>query len=244
VRDAILEAGAEFGIVPVGARAYPTNAIESGWIPAPLPAIFTGEDLRPYREWLPADGYEARMSVAGSYVPDTVEGYYLTPWELGYGGFVKFDHDFIGRGTLEQIDPQSQRRKVTLAWNADDVKRILGSIVDLDGPQYKYLELPLANYGYSGYDTVLDADGNQVGLGLHNIGYTANERRVLSMATVSPDVPEGAELTLVWGEPNGGSGKVNVEPHEQTQVRVVVSPTPFSAVARAEYQAGWRTRAS
>ena len=241
VRDFILEQGAEFGIVPVGARAYPTNAVESGWIPAPLPAIFTGDELRAYREWLPADSYEAIMSVGGSYVPDSVDGYYLNPWELGYGAFVKFDHDFIGRSALERIEPAAARRKVTLAWDPQDVKRILGSIADVEGPQYKFLDLPLANYGYSGYDTLLDADGNQVGLSLNNVAYSANERRVLSMGTVNADVPEGAELRLVWGEPDGGSGKVNVERHEQTEVRVIVSPTPFSAVARSEYAGGWRT---
>jgi vanillate/3-O-methylgallate O-demethylase len=45
----------------------------------------------------------------------------------------------------------------------------------------------------------------------------------------------------VWGEPNGGSRKAAVEPHEQTEVRVVVSPVPYSAVARVEYHGGWRT---
>ncbi len=43
IRTAILEAGKEFGIVPVGARAYATNTLESGWIPSPLPAVYTGE---------------------------------------------------------------------------------------------------------------------------------------------------------------------------------------------------------
>src|SRR5262249_21292155 len=38
VRDAILEAGQEFGIKRVGARTYPTSCLESGWIPSPLPA--------------------------------------------------------------------------------------------------------------------------------------------------------------------------------------------------------------
>ncbi|WP_063050854.1 vanillate/3-O-methylgallate O-demethylase [Nocardia arthritidis] len=241
VREAILEAGAEFGIVPVGARAYPPAALESGWVSAPLPAIYTGDELRAYREWLSPQSYEAVLSLAGSFVSGNIEDYYLSPWDLGYGSFIKFDHDFIGREALERAAGQTHRRKVTLEWNAEDVKRILGSVVDVDGPRYKYLDLPLANYGFAGYDTVLDADGNQVGVSLNNVGYTANARRVLSMGSIDADVPEGAELTLVWGEPDGGTGKTNVEPHEQTTVRVVVSPAPFSSVARAEYQAGWRT---
>ena len=55
VRDAIMEAGADFGMAAVGSRAYPSNTLESGWIPSPLPAIYTDERLRPYREWLGAE---------------------------------------------------------------------------------------------------------------------------------------------------------------------------------------------
>ena len=52
-RETILDAGQEFGLEPVGSRAYSSNTLESGWIPSPLPAIYTGEELRAYREWLP-----------------------------------------------------------------------------------------------------------------------------------------------------------------------------------------------
>ncbi len=37
VRAAIVEAGREFGLRQVGARAYSSNTLESGWIPSPLP---------------------------------------------------------------------------------------------------------------------------------------------------------------------------------------------------------------
>jgi vanillate/3-O-methylgallate O-demethylase len=58
VRAAILEAGKQFGLVQGGARSYSTVSPESGWIPSPMPAIFT-EKLKAYREWLPTDGFEA-----------------------------------------------------------------------------------------------------------------------------------------------------------------------------------------
>ncbi|GAB3179921.1 aminomethyltransferase family protein [Nesterenkonia halophila] len=240
IRDTILEAGEEFGMVPVGSRTYSSNTIESGWIPSPLPAIYTGEELRGYREWLGADSYEAVNALAGSFVGESIEDYYLTPWDLGYGGFIRFDHDFIGRAALEKMDPGAQRRKVTLAWNAEDVKKIWGSLVDREGPQYKYFDLPMAQYGSSNYDAVLDADGTTIGFSMFT-GYTSNDRTVISLATVDADVPEGAEVTVVWGEPDGGTSKPTVEPHEQTTVRAVVSPVPYSEVARTEYAGGWRT---
>ncbi|RKT35531.1 aminomethyltransferase [Microbacterium sp. AG1240] len=240
IRDAIVEAGAEFGLVPVGSRAYPSNTLESGWIPSPLPAIYTGEAERAYREWLGTDSYEATGTLAGSFVSDNIEDYYLTPWELGYGSFVKFDHDFIGRDALEKIDPASQRKKVTLAWNAEDLAGVWGSLLNVDGPTYKFFDLPLANYGSANYDSIVDADGTNVGFSMFT-GYSANEKRGLSLGVVDPDVPEGTELKVVWGEPDGGTSKASVEKHEQTEVRVVVSPVPYSTVARSTYQGGWRT---
>jgi vanillate/3-O-methylgallate O-demethylase len=240
VRATILEAGAEFGIVPVGARAYPSNTLESGWIPSPLPAVYTGDGTAAYRRWLGADSYEATNALAGSFVSEDIEDYYLTPWELGYGSFVKFDHDFIGRDALEAMNPSAQRRKATLAWNAEDMAKIFASLFDTEGPNYKYFDLPLANYGSSNYDAVVDADGRTVGLSMFT-GYSSNERRALSLATVDANVPEGTELKVVWGEPGGGTRKTTVEPHEQLEVRAVVSPVPYSEVARKEYHGGWRT---
>jgi vanillate/3-O-methylgallate O-demethylase len=240
IRDAIMEAGAEFGLVPVGSRAYPSNTLESGWIPSPLPAIYSGEAERGYREWLPAEGYEATATLAGSFVSGNIEDYYLTPWELGYGSFVKFDHDFIGRDALERMDQDSQRKKVTLAWDGDDVTSIFASLFKVEGPSYKFFDLPLANYGSANYDSVVDADGTVVGYSMFT-GYSANERRALSLATIDRNVPEGTELKVVWGEPDGGTAKAAVEPHVQIEVRAVVSPVPYSAVARATYRGGWRT---
>ncbi|MGC8074380.1 hypothetical protein ACP3W1_27845, partial [Salmonella enterica] len=77
-----------------GGRTYSSNTLESGWIPSPLPSTYTGEGSKGYREWASANSYAAKCSIGGSYVPDSIEGYYLTPWDLGYGPFVKFDHDF------------------------------------------------------------------------------------------------------------------------------------------------------
>ena len=44
VHDALVEAGKEFGLRLVGGRAYSSNTLESGWIPSPLPAVYTGDD--------------------------------------------------------------------------------------------------------------------------------------------------------------------------------------------------------
>ena len=239
IRDRIIEAGREFDLVVVGARAYATNTLESGWIPSPLPAVYTGEEMKTYREWLPADSYEAMGSIGGSYVSDNIEDYYLTPFELGYGTFIKYDHEFIGRQALEQVNKSDQRRKVTLAWNKEDVLRIFDSHLG-PGEPLKYFELPLANYSSSNYDSIT-VNGTMVGLSLFT-GYSANERKVLSLGTVDPGVEVGDDVTVIWGEPNGGTRKTTVGPHRQIEVRATVSPVPYSDVVRSTYARGWRTR--
>src|SRR5690606_21809822 len=128
IKDAILKAGEEFGIVPVGSRAYPSNTLESGWIPSPLPAVYTDPRMESYRKWLPHNSYEAAGAIGGSFVSNNIEDYYVTPYEIGYGPFIKFDHDFIGRDALEKIQNEKHRRKVTLAWNSEDVVAMYASL--------------------------------------------------------------------------------------------------------------------
>jgi vanillate/3-O-methylgallate O-demethylase len=243
IRAAILEAGKEFGMLPCGGRAYPSNTLESGWIPSPLPAIYTGEKLKPYRQWLGPDSYEATGSIGGSFVSDNIEDYYVNPYEMGYGSFARFDHPFHGRAALERLKPEAQRKKVTLAWNPQDMTKILASLFNPDGEQYKFFDVPLANYASSNYDRVIDADGKTVGLSMFT-GYSYNEKQALSLATVRPEIPLGTELRVVWGEEDGGTHKTTVEPHRQTEVRAIVSPVPYSRMVRETYKQGWRTRGS
>jgi vanillate/3-O-methylgallate O-demethylase len=240
IREAIVEAGKDFGLFQVGARAYSSNTLESGWIPSPLPAVYTGNAMKKYREWLPANGYEGTASIGGSFVSDEIEDYYLTPFALGYGPFIKWDHDFIGREALEKQAKEPQRKKVTFAWNAEDVLKIFASLLEPGRENYKYFDFPNSNYASSTYDSVL-MGGKVVGFSMFG-GYSYNERTVLSLGVVDPDVEIGDVLTLLWGEEQGGTRKTTVEPHVQLEIRVKVSPTPYSRDAREGYHAGWRTR--
>jgi vanillate/3-O-methylgallate O-demethylase len=241
VREALVEAGADLGLRQVGSRVYATNTLESGWIPSPLPAVFTGEEMKAYRGWLPAKGYEGTGSLGGSFYSDDIEDYYLTPHDLGYWPFVKFDHDFIGREALEKIADEPQRKKVTLAWNGDDVAQAMRTMFSKGDP-VKYIDLPLSNYATWPYDKVLH-DGETVGLSTFS-GYSYNERSTLSLAMVDVDVEIGTEVTLVWGEEDGGSAKPVVERHVQAEFRAIVSPCPYSEVARTSYAEGWRSKAT
>jgi vanillate/3-O-methylgallate O-demethylase len=240
VRSTIIEAGREFDLREVGSRAYASNTLESGWIPSPLPAVYSGEKMRKYREWLPASGYEGTASIGGSFVSEDIEDYYLTPDALGYGAFIRFDHDFIGREALEKLSKQSQRKKVTFAWTGQDVSRIYASLFQPESACFKFFDLPIANYASASYDAV-KSGSKVVGFSMF-AGYSFNERTAVSLGVVDPDINLGDELTLLWGEESGGTRKTTVEPHEQLAVRVTVAPAPYSRHARERYYQGWRTR--
>ena len=235
VRNAIVEAGHEYGICQVGSRAYPTTCLESGWIPSPLPAIYVGEKMKGYRQWLSTKSYEAMASLGGSFYSENIADYYLTPYDLGYGPFVKFDHDFVGREALEETVNNQKRQKVTLVWNGDDIARVFGSLFADGGGIAKYIDLPLANYSTLPYDKVLK-DGNIIGISTYT-GYTYNERAMISLAVVESRHSEvGTEVTLVWGEEGGGSSKPTVERHVQASIRGTVAAVPYAQVARLAYR--------
>ncbi len=203
IHAALVEAGKAHGLKLVGGRCYSSNTLESGWIPSPLPAVYSGEKMKPYREWLTANHYEAKASIGGSFVSGNIEDYYLTPWELGYGLFVKFDHEFIGRAALEKS----------------------------------------AVYSMHPFDRVT-VDGKLVGLSTW-VGYSANEGKMLTLAMLDERyATPGTEVTFVWGEPDGGTTKPMVERHKQVEIKAVVSPVPYSNVARTAYADSWRNKSA
>jgi vanillate/3-O-methylgallate O-demethylase len=75
-----------------------------------------------------------------------------------------------------------------------------------------------------------------VGLSTYT-GYNFNERAMLSLAIVNNELSEpGTEVTVVWGEENGGTTKPTVERHAQIEIRATVQPVPISEVARVAYR--------
>ena len=225
VLDALVTAGRDHGLRLGGARAYPTTAVESGWIPSPVPAIYTGEQMKPFREWLSGRSWEANASIGGSFVSDDIEDYYTTPWDLGYGHVIKFDHDFIGREALEAMVDKPHRRKVWLRWNDEDVAKVFASSMFGGENRAKYLELPSSNYTAGPYDKIL-VDGQLVGVS-NNSGYTVNVGGWSSLGMVDETVEDGTAVTIIWGEENGGSGKPTVERHVQSEIRATLHTKPI-----------------
>ena len=96
-----------------------------------------------------------------------------------------------------------------------------------EGDRAKYMDMPAACYTTFAYDAVLK-DGRSVGISTYVV-YTSNGREWISTAIVDEEIARpGTEVTVLWGEPDGGAAKSNVETHVQMPIRAIVVPSPYS----------------
>jgi hypothetical protein len=59
--------------------------------------------------------------------------------------------------------------------------------------------------------------------------YTANERAMISLATIDVGLATpGTDVTVVWGEPDDSANPA-VERHERTEISATVAPVPYTA---------------
>ncbi|MCX4976909.1 aminomethyl transferase family protein [Streptomyces sp. NBC_00620] len=220
VKEALLRAGEPLGLVQVGAFAYATPSVESGWIPSPVPGIYTDPDLLDYRKHIALYGVEGQRPLGGSFFSENIEDYYCSPYELGYGKMISFNHDFIGRDALQKAKDNVSRKKVTLMFNTDDARKALG-----DDPGF-----------------VLSYSRNRVESGSALVGMTCQTASldpvgtILSLTLIDKEYAEpGTEVSVVWGE-HPGPGTAPDADLGFPRIRATVQPAPFNQHARTLYR--------
>jgi len=159
IKQALETAGEKYQLRKVGALAFPTTCLESGWMPLPCPAIYHSEEMRPYRDWMTPMNLEVMGSLGGSLVSDNILDYYADPIEVGYGPLVDFDHDFIGRHALAEKIKSQKRKKVTLVWNEGDVTDVIRSSLFAVDSNGKFMNMPLSVYSTFQCDEVTKNGG-------------------------------------------------------------------------------------
>ena len=234
ILERLLDVGSEYDLRRMGTKAYKTGKIGSGWIVVPVPAIFESSDMREYREWLPADGWEGELSIGGSFVSNDISDYYMTPIERGQGHLIDFEHEFIGRDALSEFAHEERRERVTFVWNSEDVVDVYASLF-ADGETKKFIDLPdtATQWSTTHYDAVMK-HGDIVGVSKYP-GYLYYERSMLSLGTIDAEYSEpGTEVTMLWGDT---SGKRRVERHEPTEIRATVAVAPYVRGGRRDMSA-------
>jgi glycine cleavage system aminomethyltransferase T len=220
VKDALMSAGESVGLIHVGAFAYASASVESGWIPSPVPAIYTDPDLLDYRKYLPLFGIEGKRPLNGSFFSEDIEDYYCTPYELGYGRSIFFNHDFIGRAALEKAKQNVRRTKVTLVFDPEDVRTVVGADQGflLTYARHRVEAGPvLAGLTYQ--TATIGPAGTILALTLIDKQYAA----------------PGTEVTVVWGE-HPGPGTAPGADLGFPRIRATVQPAPYDQHARAQYR--------
>ncbi|MFF1599376.1 aminomethyl transferase family protein [Streptomyces mirabilis] len=220
VREALLRAGEPFGLVQVGALAYATPSVESGWVPSPVPGIYSDPELLAYRRHIALYGIEGQRPLGGSFFSENIEDYYCSPYELGYGKMISFNHDFIGRDALRKAKDEVLRKKVTLVFDADDVRKALG-----DDPGF-----------------VLSYSRHRVESRSGLVGITCQSASidpvgtVLSLTLIDQRYAEpGTEVSVVWGEHPGPGTAPNAD-LGFPRIRATVQPAPFNQHPRTLYR--------
>lgn len=223
ILEAIMEAGEEYDIRRIGREAYATGVIPAAWMSIPLPAIYH-EGMEDYRQWLDANSFEGALTIAGSLESDDITDYYLTPVGAGHDRFIDFDHDFIGKEALKKQVEKDEKSKVTLVWDREDTKAVMGHLFEDTKPK-RYLELPVPEWALTQNDKVLK-DGELVGVA-NNTRYLYFERNMFSLCSIDSEYAEpGTEVTIVWGE-ESESANPRVESHERTEISATVAPAPY-----------------
>jgi glycine cleavage system aminomethyltransferase T len=193
-------------------------------MPLPCPAIYHSREMKSYREWMTPMHLEVMGSLGGSLESENIVDYYMDPVEVGYGQFIDFSKDFIGRDALAEKIKAPKRKKVTLVWNEDDVAHVMRESLFPKKAAAKFMNLPLAVYSTFQYDEVL-RNGRRAGISQY-VGYSANAKSMLSLSIVDIDCSEpGTDVVVRWGEPN--TRRSTVESNVVYEIRAKVAPAPF-----------------
>lgn len=204
VYAAILEAGKDYDLHRLGRHAYWNTHTECGF-PQLLIHFLFGNDPEFVQFMMGGEAgtWGASQIVLSGSAAENPLLYMRTPYDLGWGGMVNFDHEFVGKAALEKVKAEGKHKMVTLLWDCEDFLDTYRSYFQ-DGETYKLPEFaedwnPIIGACDLHVDKVL-LDGKEVGASSGRV-YSPFYREMMSLCTIDSDVAEGTEVTIVYGEP-------------------------------------------
>jgi glycine cleavage system aminomethyltransferase T len=229
VYRAIWEAGQPFGLVKQGQVAYLMQHTEAGFpninLHYPLP-WYEEPDMAAYFDTQPMQNfYNKYRRFYGSVGPDA-EARFVTPYQVGWGKMVDFNHDFIGKEALQREAEADHWAAVTLVWNEEDVADVVASKYrgrDVE-PYDRIDDRPFDIYfnlggepGFAYHADWILADGQRIGTSTGRIN-SVYYRRMISLGFIDKrHAAEGTKLTVLWGRPGT----------PQKEIRVTVGRYPY-----------------
>lgn len=159
---------------------------------------------------------------AGS-AQDEQNAMHVTPYDIGWGYLVNFNHDFVGKEALAKAKAAKAKKMVTLEWNADDVADVFASqFRGRDVTPYDPIEAYHDSYNGSSSmptrgDWVVAGDGTKIGVACGRT-YAFYEQHMISLCSMKTEYAvEGAEYKVLWGRPG----------YPVKEIRVKVAQFPY-----------------
>lgn len=233
VYKAILEAGEDFGIKRLGFHAYMMNHTENGFPQCGLHFYWDYREISGFIEWLERNvPWFIPMTTCppniGSY-KDNIEAFYVSPYDIGWGYLINYDHDFVGKEAAWTKKNSKHRKVVTLEWNAEDIGDVYASQF-AGGTPYMPMDSVNDYYAFSEYiapqvaDIVLDKNGKEIGISTGR-GQIVHYNTMISLASIDPEYIEiGTEVVVIWGNEN----------YPQKKIRAKVAKFPYLKLPKNE----------
>ena len=159
------------------------------------------------------------MPLLGSAASDP-EAFYVTPFDIGWGYLVNFDHDFMGKAALEKLKESTHKQAVTLIWNTEDVGDVFmsqfrGKDVEPYDSLHAHSQLAAEDVGIRA--DFVTADGENIGIASGRT-FAYYERRMISLGFINKKYAKiGNEVKILWGSPG----------HPQKEIRATIAPFPY-----------------
>lgn len=188
----VREVGAPYGLRELGFKAQLVGHTETGiatvvrdFLPDRMPV---NTQRRFAKLWMSQEELDA--------IDWDLSEQLCTPDELGWGGLLRFNHEFIGADALKAKIEKGTRKFVGLMWNSDDMANLYAAQFR-DGDSAPPPDLPYGQFRMH-FLPVMQGD-RRVGWA-SGATYSPTLRRMISMARIEPGCAAlGEPLEVVWG---------------------------------------------
>ena len=224
VKDTLLSAGAKFGIVHVGALAYASASVESGWVPSPVPAIYTDPGPRGLPQLAAALRHRGAAAAQRQLLLRRTSR--TTTSHRGSSATAARSPSTTTSSAATHCAPRREtapRVKVTLVLHpAGRAPRCSATTTATTSPT-------------PGTGSSCRGDGNLVGL-THQTATLDTAGTILALTLINKEhAAPGTEVTVTWGE-HPGAGTATDADLGFPKIRATVAPAPYDAYAATQYR--------
>ena len=223
IYDRVAKSGEKFGARKQGMHTCNLfNHTEAGFpninLHYPLPWFESGDGLANFLYQHPQMAFYNIARILEGSMGDNLQDRFVTPYDIGLGSLVKFNHDFRGKEALMEIAKAPRRQPVTLEWNAEDVGSVYAAMLSKGSEEIDDITIPGDSIFYRGDQFGFTYRADKVLNGEQEIGFSSGRihsythHSMISLGFIAPEfAQEGTELTVIWGTPGTKQMKVRVK---------------------------------